>query len=46
MLFRSVAMIPLKRTGEIDELSSAVQFILENDYFTGRTLELDGGMRM
>ena len=41
-----VAMIPLKRTGEIDELSSAVQFILENDYFTGRTLELDGGMRM
>ena len=41
-----VAMIPLKRTGEIDELSAAVQFILENDYFTGRTLELDGGMRM
>ncbi|MEI8592770.1 SDR family oxidoreductase [Photobacterium sp. Hal280] len=39
-------MIPLKRVGQAKEIAHAVKFILENDYFTGRVLEVDGGMRM
>ena len=29
----------------VDELAEGCLFILRNDYFTGRTLELDGGLR-
>lgn len=39
-------MIPLGRIGEASEIAHAVKYILENDYFTGRVLEIDGGMRM
>jgi 3-oxoacyl-[acyl-carrier protein] reductase len=35
----------LGRFGEVDELTQGIRFIIENDYFAGRTLELDGGMR-
>ena len=28
------------------ELADAVAFICENDYFNGRILELDGGLRL
>lgn len=43
---RFVQAIPIKRTGALKELASAVNFIIENDYFTGRVLELDGGLRL
>jgi 3-oxoacyl-[acyl-carrier protein] reductase len=38
--------VPLKRTGVVEELAHAVGFIIENDYFSGRILELDGGLRL
>jgi len=38
--------VPLKRMGEPDEIARAVQFILENDYFSGRLIEVDGGLRL
>ena len=38
--------VPLKRTGQVDELADSVAFIVENDYFNGRILELDGGLRL
>ncbi|MGK0289185.1 MAG: 3-oxoacyl-[acyl-carrier protein] reductase [bacterium] len=38
--------IPLQRMGEPDEVSKAAIFIVENDYYTGRVLELDGGLRV
>jgi 3-oxoacyl-[acyl-carrier protein] reductase len=38
--------VPLKRTGAVEELAHAVGFIIENDYFSGRILELDGGLRL
>ena len=38
--------IPLKRMGRPEEIAHAAAFIFENDYFTGRVLELDGGLRM
>ena len=42
---RLANLVALRRTGAVEELSHAVEFIIENDYFSGRILELDGGMR-
>lgn len=38
--------IPLRRLGKPQEIAHSVAYILENDYFTGRVLELDGGLRL
>ncbi len=43
---RMTNAIPLQRTGRLEELSHTVRYIIENDYATGRTLELDGGLRL
>ena len=40
------AGIPLKRIGEPDQVAQAVEFIFQNDYFSGRGIELDGALRM
>jgi len=40
------APVPLKRLGQPDEIAHAAQFIIENDCFTGRCLDLDGGLRL
>jgi 3-oxoacyl-[acyl-carrier protein] reductase len=37
---------PLNRLGDVEEVASAVRFIIENDFFTGRVVELDGGIRI
>lgn len=36
--------VPLGRLGDLKDLASAVQFIIENDYYNGKILELDGGL--
>ena len=41
-----IEQIPLTRLGEPSEISHSVFYILENDYFTGRVIECDGGMRI
>ncbi|MFI2811520.1 MULTISPECIES: SDR family oxidoreductase [Microbulbifer] len=41
-----VKQVPLRRLGEQEEIASTVAFILENDYITGRVLEIDGGARL
>jgi 3-oxoacyl-[acyl-carrier protein] reductase len=38
--------VPLQRTGAVEELAHAICFIIENDYYSGRILELDGGLRL
>lgn len=38
------ASIPLKRLGTIDEVASAVRFILTNQYVNATVIELDGGL--
>ena len=43
---RITGAVPLRRTGTVEELAHAVEFIIENDYFSGRILELDGGLRL
>jgi 3-oxoacyl-[acyl-carrier protein] reductase len=40
------AGIPLKRMGEPDEIAKAVEFIFDNDYFSGRIIEVDGVLRL
>lgn len=44
MLAKWVDKTPLKRTGEISEVVSAVQFIIENDFFNGEVLHVNGGL--
>lgn len=43
---RLVGMIPVGRLGTAEEIASTVKFALENDFVTGRVLEVDGGMGM
>lgn len=43
---RIVGAIPLSRTGQLDELSDTVAYIMGNDYVNGRIIELDGGLRL
>jgi 3-oxoacyl-[acyl-carrier protein] reductase len=38
--------VPLKRLGQPEEIAHSVLFIFENDFFTGRCLEIDGGLRL
>lgn len=40
-----IGAVPLKRLGEAEHIAQAVSFIFENDYFTGRVIEVDGGLR-
>ncbi|MCK6263425.1 SDR family oxidoreductase [Vibrio sp. ZSDE26] len=40
------SMVPVGRMGQPCEIAQAAKYILENDYFSGRVLEVDGGMRM
>jgi 3-oxoacyl-[acyl-carrier protein] reductase len=38
--------IPASRLGEPDEIAATVQFIIENDYISGRDFGVDGGLRL
>jgi 3-oxoacyl-[acyl-carrier protein] reductase len=38
--------IPARRIGEPDEIAHTVQFILENDYVSGRCFDIDGALRL
>jgi len=38
--------IPLHRLGRPEEIAHSALYIFENDYFTGRVLEVDGGVRI
>jgi Dehydrogenases with different specificities (related to short-chain alcohol dehydrogenases) len=46
MLERMTAPIPFKRLGLPEEIAQTALFIAENDYLSGRTLEVDGGLRL
>jgi 3-oxoacyl-[acyl-carrier protein] reductase len=46
VLNKLTAPVPLKRLGLPEEVAHAVQFIFENDFFTGRCIEVDGGLRL
>jgi 3-oxoacyl-[acyl-carrier protein] reductase len=46
MLEKMLVPVPLKRLGEAAEIAQAAAFIFENDFFTGRCIDLDGGLRL
>ena len=46
MIERTLNAVPLKRMAEASEMAHAAVFIAENDFFSGRIVELDGGQRM
>lgn len=41
-----ISGIPLRRMGEPDEIAHTVEFILQNDYVSGRVFEIDGALRL
>jgi 3-oxoacyl-[acyl-carrier protein] reductase len=41
-----VALIPLRRLGRPDEIGRTALYILQDDYYNGRILEIDGGLRL
>ena len=45
-LEKMTAGIPLKRMGTPEEIGHTCQYIFENDYFSGRVVEMDGGLRL
>ena len=40
---RLVKRIPLKRPARTEEIASALEFLLQNEYMTGQTIVVDGG---
>jgi pteridine reductase len=40
---RLVNRLPLKRPAGLEEISSALEFLLKNEYVTGQTIVVDGG---
>jgi 3-oxoacyl-[acyl-carrier protein] reductase len=46
VLQKVVAPVPVQRLGEAEEIARGALFIAENDYFNGRVLEIDGGLRL
>ncbi|MCS4505140.1 SDR family oxidoreductase [Arhodomonas aquaeolei] len=45
-LDRIRAQVPLGRLARPEEIAHSVVYVLENDYFNGRVLEVDGGLRL
>lgn len=43
---RALSMVPLKRWGQPDEVADSARYIIENDFFSGRVIEIDGGVRL
>ena len=46
MLAKWIEKTPLKRTGEISEVVQAAQFAIENDFFNGEVLNVNGGLSL
>jgi NAD(P)-dependent dehydrogenase (short-subunit alcohol dehydrogenase family) len=40
---RLVQKLPLKRPATLDEITSALEFLIKNEYITGQTIVVDGG---
>ncbi|HLQ13199.1 MAG TPA: SDR family oxidoreductase [Steroidobacteraceae bacterium] len=46
LLQKIVAPVPVGRLGRPEEIADAARFIFENEFFNGRVIELDGGLRI
>ncbi|UTW49595.1 SDR family oxidoreductase [Bacterioplanoides sp. SCSIO 12839] len=45
-LDKMTAGIPAKRMGQPEEIAHTVAYLMENDYVSGRVVEVDGGLRL
>lgn len=45
VLAKVIEPVPLKRLGLPEEIAHTAVYIAENDFFNGRTIEVDGGLR-
>lgn len=45
-LERMVSFVPVGRMGQPEEIAHSALYILENEYFSGRVIEMDGAMRL
>jgi len=43
---RAAQIVPLKKWGQPEHIAQAVSFIFENDYVSGRTIEVDAALRL
>ena len=46
ILERMKEAVPLRRLAEAAEIAHAALFIAESEYFSGRVVEIDGGLRL
>lgn len=46
MMEKFLSTVPLRRLAQVEELGHTAKYIFENDYLTGRVIELDGGTRV
>ena len=43
-LRETIKKVPLRRLGKPEEIADGVLFVIQNDFFDGKVLELDGGL--
>jgi 3-oxoacyl-[acyl-carrier protein] reductase len=43
-LRETIKRVPLRRLGRPEEIAAGVLFVIQNDFFNGKVLELDGGL--
>ena len=46
VLEKMTSNVPLRRLGDAGEIALAALFIVENDFFTGACIDVDGGLRI
>jgi 3-oxoacyl-[acyl-carrier protein] reductase len=46
MLEKVTLPVPLRRLGVPEEIAHTAVYIAENDFFTGRSIDIDGGLRL
>jgi 3-oxoacyl-[acyl-carrier protein] reductase len=46
VLQETVKRVPLRRLGKPSEIADGIMAVIQNDFFTGKVFELDGGLRI
>lgn len=46
LVTRVTSLVPLRRLGQPAEIAATAVYIAENDFLTGRVVEVDGGLRL
>ena len=41
-----IAQVPMKRIGQAEEVAEVAAFLARQEYLTGQTIAIDGGMTM